>query len=257
MNRIDQCFKEKKNRILSIYFTAGYPAVNDTQRLIKALDKYGADMIEIGIPFSDPVADGPVIEESSKKALENGMSLDLLFEQLKDLRKLTSMPVILMGYLNPVFRMGTEKFLDRCEKTGVDGVILPDFPTEEFEESYRETFKSRGIYNILLITPQTPEDRINKLDSLSSGFLYLVSSYSTTGVKDEFSKKQIEYFRKIKTMNLKNPGLIGFGISNNQNFNIASDYASGAIVGSAFIKAISSEGNMNDKVKDFIERIRG
>jgi tryptophan synthase alpha chain len=255
MNRIDKCFREKKN-ILSIYFTAGYPALNDTSRIIRALDKHGADMIEIGMPFSDPIADGPVIQQSSKKALENGMSLKVLFEQLKNLRNLTDLPVILMGYLNPVYKMGMEKFLDNCVQCSIDGLILPDFPPEEYEENYVDMFKSHDIFNIMLITPQTSEERIRKIDSISRGFIYMVSSYSTTGVQDGFGEQQLEYFKRIGELRLQNPGLIGFGISNRKTFRIASEYASGAIVGTAFIKAVSGEGAMDQKVGEFVRMLR-
>jgi tryptophan synthase alpha chain len=256
MNRINKCLLKKKKNILSIYFTAGFPVLNDTLRIIKALEKHGADMIEIGMPFSDPVADGPVIQKSSKKALENGMSLEILFEQLKDLRDLTDMPVILMGYLNPVYKMGMEKFLEKCSEVQIDGVILPDLPAEVYEKEYLELFRDREIHNILLITPQTPHERIIKLSNLSDGFLYMVSSYSTTGVVDGFGDRQIEYFKRIKSMELPTPALIGFGISDHKTFDIAGKYAAGAIIGTAFIKAIVQEGSMDEKVKNFIKKIK-
>lgn len=255
MNRIDKCFKEKKQNILSIYFTAGFPALNDTRRVIKALDKNGADMIEIGMPFSDPVADGPVIQKSSKKALENGMNLNLLFEQLSDLREITDMPVILMGYLNPVFKMGMDRFLEKCSEKGVDGVILPDFPPEEYENSYKEKFEQCGIHNILLITPQTSEIRIRKVDELSKGFVYMVSSYSTTGVKNGFGDPQINYFDRILKMQLKNPSLVGFGVSNRETYRMACQYSNGAIIGTAFIKALEKNGKLDEKVEGFIKSI--
>lgn len=256
MNRIDKCFQEKQNNILSIYFTAGYPAINDTRRIIKALDRHGADMIEIGIPFSDPIADGPVIQKSSKKALNNGMRLELLFHQLEDLREITSIPVILMGYLNPVFRMGMEKFLKNCSRVGVDGVILPDFPPEEYESHFHEIFKKHKIHNILLITPQTPEDRVKKLADLSGGFLYMVSSYSTTGIHHGFGEKQVEYFERIRKLGLSKPGLIGFGVSDHKTFTIAGKYASGAIIGTAFINALGENSPLDKKVEQFINKIR-
>lgn len=256
MNRIDKCFLEKKKNILSVYFTAGFPALNDTRRIIKALEKHGADMIEIGMPFSDPVADGPVIQKSSKKALDNGMSLEILFEQLKGLRELTQMPVILMGYFNPVYRMGIQKFLEKCSEVEIDGVILPDLPAEEFEKEYIELFANRKIHNILLITPQTPEERIIKLSRLSGGFLYMVSSYSTTGVIDGFGDRQIEYFSRIKKMELPIPGLIGFGVSDKKTFRIACKYAEGAIIGSAFLKAIEEDGPLDKKVENFFRKIK-
>lgn len=241
---------------MSVYFTAGFPALNDTRRIIKALDKYGADMIEIGMPFSDPVADGPVIQKSSKKALNNGMNLALLFEQLSDLRQITDIPVILMGYLNPVFRMGMEKFLNFCYDVGIDGVILPDFPLEEYENTYKKTFNQYGIYNVLLITPQSSENRIRKIDEISKGFVYMVSSYSTTGVKEAFGDQQILYFERIKRMQLSNPTLVGFGISSKESYQTACRYSNGAIIGTAFIKAIEKNGKLDEKVKGFIRSLR-
>jgi tryptophan synthase alpha chain len=257
MNRIDTCFQQKKKNILSVYFTAGFPALNDTMRVIRALEKHGADMIEIGMPFSDPVADGPVIQASSKKALENGMSLAVLFDQLKDLRNTTQLPVILMGYMNPVYKMGWDKFLKSCHEVGVDGLILPDFPPEEYKEEYQEKFRSYDIYNILLITPQTSEKRIRYLDGLSEGFVYMVSSYSTTGVQNGFGKEQTDYFNRINEMKLKNPRMIGFGISDSETFSIASKYASGGIIGTAFVRMLLQDEGMDAKVGGFLREIRG
>jgi len=257
MNRIDQCFQKKKKNILSIYFTAGYPGKDDTVPVLKALDKYGADLVEIGMPFSDPVADGPVIQQSSKKSLDQGMSLKLLFEQLSDLRKVTEIPVVLMGYLNPVYKMGMDTFLGKCRDCGVDGLILPDFPPEEYEELYRDKFKEAGIHNILLVTPQTPEDRIRKLDKLSGGFLYMVSSYATTGIKNGFGESQIQYFQRIEAMNLRNPRLVGFGISNRESFETAGKYANGGIIGTAFINALSEHGEIEEKVRVFMKEFCG
>lgn len=256
MNRIDKCFREKKDNILSIYFTAGFPELNDTTKIIKALDDQGADMVEIGMPFSDPVADGPVIQQSSKEALNKGMSLKLLFQQLSDIRKITDIPVILMGYLNPVYKMGMENFLERCSATGIDGIILPDFPPEEFEKYYMDSFRKAGIYNIMLVTPQTPEERIRKIDELSRGFIYMVSSYATTGVKNGFGEIQIEYFKRIRDLKLKNPTLTGFGISNEKTYKTACEYSSGAIIGSAFIKALRKEGKLEENIKNFMNSIR-
>jgi len=240
-----------------VYFTAGFPALNDTTDIIRALDKHGADMIEIGMPFSDPVADGPVIQESSKKALDNGMRLELLFKQLSGLRAITDIPVILMGYLNPVYKMGVEKFLDNCTAAGIDGLILPDFPAEEYELRYKQMFEERNMYNILLVTPQTPVERIRKIDDLSHGFIYLVSSYSTTGVRNGFGNTQFDYFKKIRDLELKNPGLIGFGISNNETFRTACKYAQGGIIGTAFINALKQDRGIDEKVGEFIRGIRG
>lgn len=253
MNRIDKCFHEKKKNILSVYFTAGYPELKDTTEIIRALDTHGADMMEIGMPFSDPVADGPVIQQSSKKALDNGMSLKVLFEQLADLRDISELPVILMGYLNPVYRMGMERFLDKCAEVGVDGLILPDLPPDEYREKYKEMFEERGLHNILLVSPQTPEDRIYELDELSGGFLYLVSSYATTGVKKAFGEEQRSYFERLGRMGLKNPGLIGFGVSGKETFDTACAYAAGAITGTAFIQALTVKRTVDESVKAFME----
>jgi len=256
MNRITKLFQSRQKNILSIYFTAGYPALNDTIRTIRELDNAGVDMIEIGMPFSDPVADGPVIQHSSELALSNGMSVKLLFEQLENVRKITNLPLILMGYLNPVFKFGMEEFLHKCNQIGIDGLIIPDLPVEEYSESYSDLFNMRNIINIFLITPQTTMERILYLDSLSKGFLYIVSTASTTGITSDFDENHIEYFKKIEALNLKTPGLIGFGISNRETFNQACKYANGAIIGSAFIRALNRENSLAENVQQFIEHIR-
>lgn len=256
MNRIDKLFLQKKRQILSLYFTAGFPDLNDSINIIEALDKSGANMIEIGMPFSDPVADGPVIQESSKKALNNGMNLELLFKQLKNLRSITEMPVILMGYINPVFRMGMENFLDKCREVGIDGLIIPDLPPREYEEHYKSMFDEYGVNNILLITPQTSDTRIREIDALSKGFIYVVSNYATTGVQAEFGQRQLDYFRRIKNLNLRNPLMIGFGISDRQRFEIVCEYAAGGIIGTSFIKALNEEGSIEAKVGEFILKFR-
>ena len=216
-------------------------------------------MVEIGIPFSDPLADGPVIQESSQLALSNGMKLDLLFKQLQEVRRTVHIPLVLMGYLNPVLKMGMENFLNRCRETGIDGVIIPDLPPNEYETRYWELFKSMGIYNILLITPHTDENRIKKISSLSQGFLYLVADSSTTGARDSVRDYQKEYFQRIKEMDLPVPGLIGFGISNRETFLTASKYASGAIIGSAFIRALGEKNalSLEARVEKFIRGILG
>lgn len=255
MNRIDQAFADKKDHLLNVYFTAGYPKLDDTLRIAKALEEGGADLIELGLPFSDPVADGPTIQESSTKALENGMSIKLLFEQLKDLRKSVTVPVLLMGYINPVLQFGFEKFCQKCQEVGVDGLILPDLPMYEYEELYQDTLRKYGLYNVFLITPQTSEERIKKIDDLSSGFIYMVSSASITGAKAGITSQQISYFQKVKELNLKNRKLIGFGISNNETFEKACAYADGAIVGSAFIKQL--EADSSDKaIKEFVHALK-
>jgi tryptophan synthase alpha chain len=259
MNRIDQLFRDRDREILSIYITAGYPELNDTARLLRALQAHGADMVEIGIPFSDPLADGPVIQHSSQLALQNGMSLDLLFRQLEGIREHVSMPLILMGYLNPVLQMGMEGFLSRCRDTGIDGVIIPDLPPDEYETHYRELFQSFGIYHSMLITPHTSEERIRRIAALSDGFLYMVAASSTTGTRDSVGDQQRQYFQRLKEMSLQVPGLIGFGISNRDTFETACTYARGAIIGSAFIKALGAPGSrsLEELVRTFIGEIRG
>ena len=256
-NRIDKLFDEKDGEILSIYITAGYPGLHDTVRLIEALQEYGADMVEIGIPFSDPLADGPVIQQSSQQALANGMSLDLLFRQLKEIRKKVSIPLLLMGYLNPVLQMGIERFLSRCRESGIDGVIIPDLPPAEYETKYLDMFRSYGIYHALLITPHTEESRIRQIAALSQGFLYLVAAASTTGTRSSVEDQQRDYFKRISEMELPLPGLIGFGISNRETFLTACKYARGAIIGSAFIKAIGAEDSLalEERVKRFINKL--
>ena len=255
MNRLHELFSRKKDPILSIYFTAGYPQLSSTLDIAEALEKAGADFLEIGFPYSDPLADGPVIQQSSQKALENGMTVDLLFEQLKDLRKRVNIPVLLMGYFNPVLQYGVERFCAACAEAGVDGVIVPDLPMYEYEAMYKDCFRNHGISNIFLITPQTSDDRIRKIDDLSNGFIYLLSSSSTTGKNLALDDKADQYFFRIQQMNLKNPTMIGFGISNNESFNKAAQYTRGAIVGSAFVK-ILSEDNHLEKVSDFIKNLK-
>jgi len=259
INRIDQLFRDKQGEILSIYMTAGYPALDDTKRILEALQLYGADMVEIGIPFSDPLADGPVIQHSSQVALRNGMSLDLLFGQLKDIRDSVSLPLILMGYLNPVLHMGMEKFLKRCSETGIDGVIIPDLPPAEYKARYLELFRGYGIYHSLLVTPHTDDERIKNIAAVSDGFLYMVAEASTTGARDAVGDHQKAYFLRLKEMNLPVPGLIGFGISSRETFLTACGFARGAIIGSAFIEAIGEPGDLTleKRVENFVRGIRG
>jgi len=256
MNRIEKLFKTKKKNILSIYFTAGYPELNHTLSIIRELDKSGVDMIEIGMPFSDPVADGPVIQRSSEKALHNGISLNLLFEQLARVREITDLPLIFMGYINPVFKFGVENFLHKCSETGIDGTIIPDLPVEEYRKSYESFFEKYNILNIFLISPQTPNERIGYLDSIAKGFLYMVSTTSTTGATNNFDDSQMTYFKKINDLNLKTPRLIGFGISNKVTFNQACDYSNGAIIGSAFIRSLDEDGTLPETIHRFIGQIR-
>jgi tryptophan synthase alpha chain len=256
MNRIEKLFSNKKSNILSIYFTAGYPGINDTLPIIKQLDQAGVDLIEIGMPFSDPVADGPVIQRSSEKALLNGMSLKLLFKQLEKVRTVTDIPLILMGYINPFFRFGMEYFIKKCSETGIDGTIIPDLPVEEYLGSYASLYEKNNIFNIFLISPQTPDERIIYLDSISKGFLYMVSTSSTTGIKKGFDNSQTAYFRKVSDLNLKTPGLIGFGISDKASFGQACTFSSGAIIGSAFIKALDDNGKLNENILRFIRILK-
>ncbi len=247
-NRINKLFEQKKENILTIYFTAGYPELNDTQFILTELDKSGANMVEIGIPFSDPTADGPVIQQSSHQALENGMNLELLFEQVKVLTKKVSVPILLMGYFNPVLQYGVERFCKKCKETGIDGVILPDMPLNEYQTNFQGYFEENNLHNILLITPQTSNERIRQIDANSTGFIYMVSSSSTTGENKKVEDFQTSYFEKIKNMQLNNPTLIGFGISDNATFSNACKYANGAIIGSAFIKALQNKELPMEKV---------
>lgn len=256
MNRINALFEDRKKKVLSVYFTAGYPELNNTLEIIKELDKAGVDMIEIGMPFSDPVADGPVIQRSSEQALLNGMTLNLLFEQLSAIREVTNVPLILMGYINPVFRFGFEEFLSKCMDVGIDGTIIPDLPVEEFKESYESLFAKYNILNIFLLTPQTPVDRIIYLDRISKGFLYIVSTSATTGGTISFDQSHLNYFRKVNDLKLKTPGLIGFGISDKTTYDQASGFSSGVIIGSAFIRALDEKGTLPEKITRFIKTIR-
>ncbi len=256
MNRIDELFIQKKNNILSVYFTAGFPSLNSTSEIICELEKSGVDLIEIGMPFSDPLADGPVIQRSSQKALENGMSIRILFEQISNIRSKVKIPLILMGYLNPVLQFGMDSFLDKASEIGIDGVILPDLPLQEYLESYQLQFEEAGIHNIMLITPQTNAERIKLIDKHSGGFVYMVSSASTTGTSKNIFDVHADYFQNISAMNLGKPRLIGFGISNRENFNQACKHANGAIIGTAFIHAISEPGSLSHHIRDFISSIR-
>jgi len=255
MNRIKELFEKKKN-ILSIYYTAGYPNISDTIQIADLLEKHGADMLEIGFPYSDPVADGPVIQASSKQSLDQGMTLKVLFEQLKDLRKHVTIPVLLMGYVNPVLQFGVENFCKACAEVGVDGCIVPDLPMVEYEEFYKGCFEEHNLSNVFLITPQTADERIHKIDGLTNGFIYLLSSSATTGKNLEVGDTTAQYFGRIKAMNLKNPTMIGFGISDRTTFDKACSYANGAIIGTAFVKAIEN-GNLEESVCNFMKEFKG
>jgi tryptophan synthase alpha chain len=255
MNRLNKLFASKKDNLLSIYFTAGYPELNTTVAIAEALEKAGVDFLEIGFPYSDPVADGPTIQHSSEKALENGMNLNQLFEELKDLRKRVNIPILLMGYFNPMVQYGIERFCKKAIEVGVDGVIVPDLPMYEYENLYSKYFIDNGLSNIFLVTPQTSEERIRKIDTLSNSFIYLLSSSSITGKNLEVSNAIEDYYKRIKAMQLKNPAIIGFGISNNETFAKACEYAQGAIVGSAFVKLLGTE-NYLERIPEFVKSIR-
>ena len=241
MNRIDKKLKEE-GKLLSIYFTAGYPSLNDTVDIIFKLQESGVDMIEIGLPFSDPLADGPTIQDSSTKAIKNGMNTNVLFDQLKGIRDKVSIPLIIMGYFNPILQYGVENFCKKCNEIGIDGLIIPDLPIDIYLSDYKRIFEKNQLQNIFLITPQTSKKRIEYIDKNSDGFLYVVSSSSITGSTNKFDKNSINYFRELEKMNLTTPKIIGFGISNNENFSIACKYSKGCIVGSAFIKYIHANG---------------
>ena len=252
MNRIQDKLSSNK-KILSIYFSAGFPNLNDTKSLIENLEKNGVDMIEIGLPFSDPLADGPTIQASSTEALKNGMTSELLFSQLANIRETIEIPLIIMGYFNPILQFGIDNFLEKCAETGIDGLIIPDLPLEIYMSEYKERFKNYGIAMIFLITPQTSDERIRLIDANSNAFIYLVSTASVTGSRNSFDESQMNYFERIANMNLKNPQIIGFGISNKTTFQQATKHQKGAIIGSSFIQYISKNGIHS--VESFINNI--
>lgn len=254
MRTLQKLFSEKKKNILSIYFTAGFPELNDTENILAALQANGADIIEIGMPYSDPLADGPVIQNSSMKALNNGMTIKVLFKQLRDNTEPLQVPLVLMGYLNPVLQYGFEKFCSDAASAGVSGIILPDLPIAEYELAYQKILKKYNLDFVFLITPETSEERIRKIDSLSEGFIYAVSSSSITG-SDTNMNQQESYFERISKMNLKNPVLIGFGIRDHDTFAQACKFAAGAIIGTAYIKAIESSTNINESTGKFLNSI--
>src|SRR5690606_28710477 len=253
MNRINQKIQAEK-KLLSIYFTAGFPHLNDTVDILEELEKSGVDMVEIGLPFSDPLADGPTIQESSTRALQNGMTTEVLFNQLKDIRKTVSIPLLIMGYFNPILQYGVEKFCQKSAEIGIDGLIIPDLLMDVYVENYKEIFERYNLVNVFLITPQTSEERIRTIDEISNGFIYMVSSASVTGAKNEFGEAQKNYFQRIQSMYLKTPQIVGFGISNSQTFEAATHYANGAIIGSAFVKHINENGTK--EIPKFISSIR-
>lgn len=255
-NRLTRLFEQKKTGVLNMYCTAGFPQLESTAEVITALQNNGADIIEIGIPYSDPIADGPVIQQSNMIALSNGMSIPVLFEQLKKIKDTVQVPLILMGYMNPVLQYGIEKFCADAEEARVSGVILPDLPMYEFETEYQQLFKKHNLNFIFLVTPETDEERIRQIDKLSSGFIYAVSSSSTTG-KNKAIADQSSYFKKLQDMKLNNPVLVGFGIKDKETFTAACKYTNGAIIGSAYIKAIENSFNIDKDTKDFINTVKG
>jgi len=252
-NRIIEKMKKPGN-LLSIYFTAGFPELRDTVPIIESLQECGVDMIEIGLPFSDPLADGPTIQQSSQQALINGMSSSVLFRQLEGIRERIHLPLIVMGYFNPMLQHGVEEFCQRCAHIGIDGIIMPDLPLREWQDSYREVYNRHGLLHISLITPQTSEERIREIDQATEGFIYMVSTASTTGTRSGFGPEQEEYFRRIQEMNLRNPQLVGFGIGDAETFGFATRYTKGAIIGSAFIRVLKDEGL--EGIPDFVNGVR-
>ena len=254
-NKLTQLFQQKNKNLLNVYCTAGYPKLSSTIEVLFALQENGVDMIEVGMPYSDPIADGPVIQQSNMVSIENGMTIELLFEQLNSVKNTITVPLIMMGYLNPVLQYGLEKFCEDAAAAGIAGIILPDLPMYEYEELYVPLFKKHKLCFIFLITPQTSEERIKKADKLSSGFLYAVSSSSTTG-SNLNKEDKTAYFEKIADIKLKNPLMIGFGINNRATFDTACNYASGAIIGSAYIKALTENNDINASTANFIQTVR-
>jgi len=254
MNRIEKLFSEKQKDILNVYCTAGFPHLDDTMKVLTALQKNGADMVEVGMPYSDPLADGPVIQASSAIAIANGMTIEKLFEQLKSCRNDFNLPLILMGYLNPVMQFGIEKFCMLAKEVGVDGIILPDLPIYEFENEFQKYFDQNDLHFIFLVTPETSDERIRKIDDLTKGFIYAVSSSSTTGNNKEIDQQE-NYFLKLQKMNLKNPVLVGFGIKDKNTFQSACKYTNGAIIGTAYIKALENSASVESATKQFLDTI--
>lgn len=254
--RIIEILNTREDGLLSIYYTAGYPDLDDTLDIARYLERSGADMIEIGMPYSDPVADGPTIQESNQKALENGMNLSLLMKQLENTRTYVRVPIILMGYFNPILQYGVERFCADCQKRGIDALIIPDLPVQEYLNNYQDIFKRYDLHNIFLVTPQTSEKRIRWIDENSESFIYAVSDASITGVKKGISETQITYFKRLKSMNLKHPYLIGFGISDHKTYRLACDFAAGAIIGSAFINTLRETRDLEQAIAQFVQSVK-
>jgi len=255
MNRIEQLFEVKKDGILSVYFTAGYPNLNDTRTVLRELQTKGVDLVEIGVPFSDPMADGVVIQAAANQALHNGMSQKLLFEQLKDVRAEINIPIILMGYLNPVMQFGFENFCKKCNEVGVDGVIIPDLPFADYIADYKTIAEKYDVKVIMLITPETSDERIRLIDENTNGFIYMVSSAATTGAQTSFDDQKQAYFRRINAMNLHNPRLVGFGISNKATYRAAADNSCGGIVGSKFVQLLGESETPAEAVDKLLEAL--
>ena len=257
MNRINQLFNSNKKDLLSIYFCAGDPTLDGTADVIRTLEKHGVSMIEVGIPFSDPMADGIVIQNAATQALRNGMSLKVLFEQLRNIRRDVKIPLVLMGYLNPIMQFGFENFCRKCVECGIDGVIIPDLPFHDYQERYRIITERYGIKVIMLITPETSEARVREIDAHTDGFIYLVSSAATTGAQKDFDTRKQAYFKKIEDMNLRNPRMVGFGISNKQTFDAACAHSSGAIIGSRFVTLLNEkEGDAEKAIRQLKEDLK-
>lgn len=256
MNRITGLFKTKQKGIVSVYYTAGYPRLGDTLGTLKAVQEKGIDLVEVGIPFSDPMADGPVIQESSTRSLRNGMSLRLLFEQLEDMRAGIHIPVILMGYLNPIMQFGFEAFCKKCAETGVDGMIIPDLPFDDYMANYKAVADKYDLKTIMLITPETSEKRVRLIDEHTGGFIYMVSSAAITGAQKNFDEQKQAYFQRIDNMHLRNPRLVGFGISNKATFDAACAYSSGAIIGSKFVQLLAQESTAEKAIEKLLEALK-
>lgn len=257
-NRLTELFQKKGDNLLNIYFTAGYPAINDTVTVLKALQKAGVDMVEIGMPYSDPVADGPVIQQSSLDAINNGMTIKTLINQLKDIRKEVSIPILVMGYFNTVMQYGVERFIQEISEIGIDGVILPDLPLDEYTEHYQSLCESHNISNVSLITPNTSDERLHVIDNITQGFIYMVSTNSTTGNEAKKTEDNHEaYFNRIKNLGLKSPRMIGFNIKDQKTFSDACKYANGAIIGSAFVKMLANSKAIEEDITQFVKNIRG
>lgn len=256
-NRLTQLFENKKERVLNIYFTAGYPKLDDTVKIAEMLEKAGADILEIGMPYSDPMADGPTIQASGDVALSNGMSIKVLLDQLKGIRNRVSIPICLMGYINPVMQYGIDKFVEDAVAVGVDALILPDLPYQEYKDLYQRKFEENNLSNVFLVTPQTSQERLKLIDEVGSGFVYVVSTNSTTGNADKGLASRTEYFKRIQNAKLQNPTLIGFNIKDNETFNLACDYSNGAIIGSAFINLLKDSTDLETDITEYVKSVKG